>query len=73
MYCENCRGQRTPCRCGRHDRFLAREHCRDCGYALREIRPGDVGWLKAGSQAWRRDRARYHERTADDIRISATR
>jgi hypothetical protein len=62
MYCENCKGQRTPCQCGRRDTFTARQHCRDCGYELRDIRPGDIGWLKTSSPAWKRDRERYHER-----------
>ena len=65
MYCENCRCQRTPCQCGRRDQFIAATHCRDCGYPLRHIRPGDNGWLKAGTPAWFKDRERYHERTRE--------
>ena len=62
MYCPNCRGQRTPCKCGRRDRFTARIHCRDCGLELRDLQPGDSGFYVAGSQPWQKDRERYHER-----------
>ncbi len=63
MYCEICSAQRTPCPCGRRDQFTARHHCRDCGAELRDIRPGDRGWLVGGTVAWKRDRERYRERT----------
>jgi hypothetical protein len=62
MYCPNCKGWRTPCQCGRRDNFTARYHCRDCGYELRDIRPGDRGFLVGGTKAWWDDRERYHKR-----------
>ncbi len=40
-WCDNCRGPRKPCLCGRSDAWIEREHCRECGYALRALASGD--------------------------------